>query len=172
MKPVIAPLCALLVLAAAQPVLAEAVSGAPWGSRNGTPCQSLTQKNAPSAAQATAILKCRRDKANESAGELWLMEKASIQVGASMPYAAAYHAWSMQGADTTKPVYPLRGSWTMAMCRNRADLARYSPADAQRNCSETDYQGEGVCWRTTFGDWDCTVTGRTGAQRQKTAPPQ
>ncbi len=172
MRAVVAPLSVLLVLAAGQSASAEAASGAPWGSRNAAPCNAVRQNNAPNAAQATAILKCRREKAYDSSGELWLMEKANIQVGGGMPFVTAYNTWTMQGADTTKQVFPLRGSWTMVMCRNRADLARYSAQDAQRNCSETDYQGDGVCWRTTFGDWDCTVTGRTGAQRQKTAPPQ
>lgn len=172
MKTIVAPLCILIAVAGGPSAWAEAASGAPWGARNAAPCAAVTQANPPSAAQATAILKCRREKAMDSSGELWLMEKAAIQVGGAQPFAAAYNTWTMQGADTKKPVYPLRGSWTMVMCRNRADLARYSPAEAQRNCSETDYQGEGVCWRTTFGDWDCTVSGRTGARREKTAPPQ
>ena len=172
MKPVLACLSVLLILGAGHSASAEAVSGAAWGARNGSPCVAVKGAKAPTAAQATAILRCRRDTANQSSGELWLMERANVQVGGAMPFKTAYNTWTMQGADTTKAVYPLRASWTMVMCRNRADLARYSPADAARNCSETDYTGDGVCWRTTFGDWDCTVTGRTGATRQKTAPPR
>lgn len=95
-----------------------------------------------------------------------------MQVGGAVSFASVYNTWTMQGADTKKQVYPLRATWTGVVCRNRKDLALYSPAEAQRNCSETDYTGDGVCWLTTFGDWDCTISGRAGATRQKTTPPQ
>lgn len=52
-----------------------------------------------------------------------------------------------------------------------------SLANAGKNCTSYDQpKAEGVCWKTTFGDWGCNMNdlNHSGSQHQKrnVAPPQ
>ena len=94
----------------ALPVLAQTPSL--WGARAPATCTPLKQAGAPSAAQAAQLLRCAKESASESTGELWLMKTVNVEVGAATTYAAMYPLITMQGADTTKRTYPIRGGWT------------------------------------------------------------
>ncbi len=65
--------------------------------------------------------------------------------------AAMYPLITMTGADTTKKVYPIRGSWTWSTCMLRADAAR--KGNRTSNCREAGVsEATGAYWQTTFGD--------------------
>ena len=146
-------------------------SGADWGARDPAGCTPLTQAGPPSAEQAVALMKCKREAAMAS-GELWLMENVVVQIGGARPYLEQYESVVMPDADVAKPVYPVRGSWTWAVCISRHDAA-IGGGNPDLNCSESDVRdAKGACWQTTFGDWQCTMNGTTGATRQGTAPPR
>lgn len=100
-----------------------------------------------------------------------LMERLTVQVGGAMPFVALYNTFTMPDADTTKRVHPLRGSWTWSRCLSRRDAAIYGSAEL--NCREAVVpSGTGVCWRTTFGDWRCLLTGPAQAAGPLTRAPR
>jgi hypothetical protein len=154
------------------PVWSQSKSGAPWGARAPAQCTPLKQSQPPSAVQAAQLLRCEKEKGSESTGELWLMENVNVEVGGPTTYAAMYQKIIMQEADTTKPVYPIRGSWTWSTCILRSDAGR-GGADPNLNCREADVTAAtGGCWRTTFNDWKCTMNGTTGSRSALVKPRQ
>lgn len=144
-------------------------TGSPWGARSPAQCQAVRQAKPPSVDQAIQLLRCVKESASQSTGELWLMEDVKVEIGGATDYAAMYPLITMNEADTTKKVYPIRGSWTWSSCMQRADAARRGNPDL--NCRETGVTGAtGACWQTTFGDWKCTMNGRSGDSRSPTRP--
>ena len=143
-------------------------SGAGWGARDPGSCVPLRQAGPPSAEEAAALFRCRREAAYDASGELWLMEDVDVEVGGARPFMEMYNVIDMPDADTTKPVHPIKGGWTWAVCTTRADAA-----DPDGNCRETDVSAAtGACWVTRAGDWRCFMNGRSGETRGPTAPPR
>lgn len=138
-----------------------------WGARQAATCPQVRQ--APAAAVAAQLVRCAKESQSTSTGESWLVEDLQVQVGGPTPFAAMYNAVTMPDADTSKRVYPIRGSWTWSVCKLRADARIYG--DPNLNCRETPVtQATGACWQTTFGDWRCTMNGTSGATRSPTRP--
>ncbi len=116
------------------------------------------------------MVRCVKETGSESTGELWLVENLKVDIGGPTKYAAMYPIITMAEADTTKQVYPIRGSWTGSICMLRSDAGR-GGKDPNLNCRETDVSNAtGACWRTTFGDWKCAMNGNSGATRTPTRP--
>ena len=65
----------------------------------------------------------------------------------------------MHDVDPSEPVYPIRGSYLMYQCSNIAPGHPWqSVYAAGKNCTIYDHkQAVGSCWKTTFGDWKCTM---------------
>lgn len=167
----IALFCGASALITAPGFTAHAVSGDPrWGARAPAQCTPLKQSQPPSAAQAAQLFRCEKETASESSGELWLVEDLKVEIGGATPFAAMYRLVTMREADTSKRVYPIRGSWTWSTCISRRD-AGLRGADPGLNCRETPVSGAtGACWQTTFGDWKCTMNGTSGAIKSPTRP--
>ena len=163
-----------IVLATAAVGMATAVSGvghaqraAPWGARQAATCPSIRQ--APTAAIASQLVRCARKVSQCRPGESWLVEDLQVEIGGPTSFAAMYNAVTMPDADTTKRVYPIRGSWTWSVCKLRKDAKIYGNPDL--NCRETPVtRATGACWQTTFGDWKCTMNGSSGETRQNVRP--
>lgn len=68
--------------------------------------------------------------------------------------------------DLKQSVYPIRVSYTSYNC------FAYRPGSSRegKNCITNDYQGIGICFRNTFGDWYCKAQG-TFSNKRDTAPP-
>lgn len=138
-----------------------------WGARKAATCPQIRQ--APSAAIATQLVRCAKEQQSTASGESWLVEDLQVQVGGPTSFAAMYNSVTMPDADTSKRVYPIRGSWTWSICILRADAKIYG--DPNLNCRETPVtQASGACWQTTFGDWRCQMNGTSGATRSKVRP--
>ncbi|RYY27602.1 MAG: hypothetical protein EOP62_06280 [Sphingomonadales bacterium] len=132
---------------------------APWGARTAATCPQIRQ--APTAATAGQLVRCAKERQSMSSGESWLVEDLQVQVGGPTSFVAMYNSVTMPDADTTKRVYPIRGSWTWSICMLRADAKIYG--DPNLNCRETPVtQASGACWQTTFGDWRCQMNGTSG----------
>jgi hypothetical protein len=166
----LAVFAALTALVSGVSVSANAETAAsPWGARSPAQCPSVQQGRPPSNEQAIQLLRCLKETASQSSGELWLMEDVRVEMGGPTDYAAMYPLITMTGADTTKKVYPIRGSWTWSTCMLRADAARKGNPDL--NCREAGVsEATGACWQTTFGDWKCAMNGRTGDSVSPTRP--
>ena len=60
----------------------------------------------------------------------------------------------MHDVDASQPVYPIRGSYQQYQCNN----PKTSVYKAGQNCSLSNIpKASGVCYKTTFGDWTCTI---------------
>jgi hypothetical protein len=155
----------------AQDAAAMAGDATPYGARNPVACRNIVLASVPTAAQAAEMVQCNHELINSGSGELWLLENLRITVGAATPFVAAYSQWVMAEADVRSRVYPLRGSFTRSVCKSRRDAAIYGNADL--NCYEKDVaDAKGVCWKTSFGDWRCLLTGAASGHREPTRPPQ
>lgn len=158
---------AVVVLAGAGGIAVAQDARALWGTRPAAACPTVRQ--APSAAQAGALVRCAKESQSTSSGESWLVEDLQVQVGGATRFAAMYNEVTMPDADTRKPVYPIRGSWTWSVCKLRRDARIYG--DPNLNCRETPVtRATGACWQTTFGDWKCTMNGTSGTTRSPTRP--
>jgi hypothetical protein len=152
------------------PATAQADPSSPWGARAPARCDALKVSAAPSAAQARQMVRCGHERASTSSGELWLMEDLAVEVGSAQPFKAFYNTYTMADADTKHPVHPIRGSFTWSVCMLRKDAA-VARRDPDQNCRETAVgDAKGVCWRTAFGDWRCSLTGHSGETRSPTRP--
>ncbi len=142
-------------------VFAQANTGAPWGAGRGpATCTPLKQPKAPSPAQAAQLLRCAKERIYDSSGELWLLKSVNVEVGGPTAFRALYNIVTMPEADTTKQVHPIRGDFTWSVCTWLPDTK-----NPGKNCAEsTVSNATGACWRTTFGDWKCTMNGTTGAR--------
>ncbi|MES2986463.1 MAG: hypothetical protein V4808_01020 [Pseudomonadota bacterium] len=131
-----------------------------WGARTAETCPQISQ--APTVASALSLVRCAKERQSTASGESWLVEDLQVQVGGPTSFAVMYNSVTMPDADTTKRVYPIRGSWTWSVCILRADAKIYG--DPNMNCRETPVtQASGACWQTTFGDWRCQMNGTSGA---------
>jgi len=136
------------------PAAEAAGLGAKYGTREPTSCTEMTApaNGALSAAQATQYLKCTTEL--ESGQQLYLLEDVIVQVATKgRPYNP--HNDSMPEIDTDQPIYAIRGSFVRYQCsRPDADIMQ----NVGRNCSSVDQpNAAGNCWKTTFGDWRCTM---------------
>jgi len=172
MQPLSLAMATAIIAGLSFPLAAQSGAGAPYGARDPIACPKVVQAQPPSAQQAALLIRCKRETVNSGSGELWLMENTRVEVGGPQPYAALYNTLTMADADVSKPVYPVRGSWTWATCISTRD-AGSGGRNASLNCRETDVgDATGACWQTTFGDWACTMNGRSGATRQGTRAPR
>ena len=76
----------------------------------------------------------------------------------------------MPDADVTQPVYPLRGSFDSYMC-----TATLPNRNSGHNCMMTHFpDASGACWKTTFGDWECSLagTGVNSTTKSQVPPPR
>lgn len=142
-----------------------------WGSREPTACPALAPSQPPGEAEAQQLVKCRRETAVSSTGDLWLMENVQVGMGPPRPFWEFYNSYVMPEADVNHDVLPIQGSWTWFRCIAMADAAK--SGDANRNCTETDVTGaSGVCWVTSGGTWQCNlVGGSSGEPRGPSQPP-
>lgn len=147
-------LAAILSCACALSPAGAAGLGAKYGTREPANCASTAAPDdgPPSAEQAAQYLKCTAEK--ESGQTLTLLEDVVVQVAAKgRPYNPGRE--SMPEIDTDQAIYALRGSFVRYQCsRPDPDIMQ----NVGKNCSSVDQpKAIGNCWKTTFGDWRCTM---------------
>jgi hypothetical protein len=135
------------------------VMDARFGARMNRVCGSVTDQ--PNADEAAALVQCNSD--SQTASSLVNFQNVKIQTGSTRPFGLERDS-SLDSADTTSRVMPIRGTETMVTCY--VINATYEPAG--QNCRATDItKGEGVCYKTTFGDWKCTLNGELAGTRKE-----
>ena len=160
----------LTALTSTGPSAAE--GGARWGARDPvTVCIEVSTAAPPSKQDIANLIRCEKETITAT-DELWLVDDLSVQIGASRLHLGINELLTMPDSDTAKEVYPIRGSWIWAVCRDPKALT-ISGEDPARNCTRTPIaKAEGACWMTTFGSWRCNMTGPSGAAEKGFAPPQ
>lgn len=132
--------------------------GADYGARDPRTCKDTKQpiKGAISAAQAQEYVICARE--GVATGSLHLVEDLKVEVGKGRPYSTANGPWATD-IDTSATVYPIRGSFKNYICQpHHSNPAVPQYDNIGKNCSLYDSPvAEGVCYKTTFGDWKCEM---------------
>jgi hypothetical protein len=140
---------------AVSPFAAQAQTGVGahfGGARDPQVCASRT---APPSGPITADLAakyvtCVEEHASLTA--LYLIDNMKVQVGASRPFQIRSDSYS--DIDPAQPVYPIRGSYVRYSC----SVPNAAVGTVGKNCSIVDQpNATGVCFRTTFGDWNCEM---------------
>ena len=142
--------------------------GAKFGARDPRTCQSKKEptKGAISAEQAKQYFICDTEKLIDS-DDLQLVDNVKVEVGKARPYQQLSD--SHPDIDTTAPLYPIRGSLTRYICHPVSSYMN----NAGKNCSSwNEPNATGVCYKTTFGDWNCAMTDLSGIQTSPVPPPK
>ncbi len=142
--------------------------GAQYGTRDPATCTN--RKTVPaSAAVAMTYVKC--DTEGVFAGRLYLTTDLKVQVGSSRPFNFNQDSMAT-GIDARQPVYDIRGSYTQYQC----DLLSERQTDFAKthNCMKYPAAagGYGRCFKDTFGDWHCQMTGGGPTQVKDQLPPR
>jgi len=147
--------------------------GSKYGSRDPFVCKSRKEpaKGTPMPAQIKDYVKCSSENVvGRMAPKLYLLEHVPVEVGKGRPFQAADLNFAV--IDNSMPLYPIRGSYDWYICHvNEAGFP------AGRNCSiYKEPNASGFCYKTTFGDWNCTMADRAaiarGPEAQPVAPPK
>ena len=157
-------------------VTATAVKGNKYGTRDARTCddKKAPARGAISAALATKYFICEAEGVKGS--ELYLVENVKTEVGGSRPFNPRDDV-NYYNIDVRFPVYPIRGSFTMYQCvpvENDPKFPTYN--NVGENCSRYENRNaKGSCYKTTFGDWRCTMADFNIAdddKKHRVAPPQ
>jgi hypothetical protein len=128
--------------------------GAKYGSRDPQTCDSTKEptKGAPSVDQIRKYLPCHMEGTFN--GGLYLIDDVNVQIGKGIPYATFDILARPGDADPASVIYPIRGSFKKYQCFQAKDYP------AGQNCTVyAEPKASGICWRTTFGDWTCNMSG-------------
>lgn len=164
------------VAAAAALVAAEPGVGAKYESRDPFVCASRKEpaSGAPSANRLKDLVRCGTGGERVASQMLYLLENLQVEVGKGRPYQASDR--QSHNIDPSFPVYPIRGSYDRYQCslvNNAIDLRAYKSG---ANCSVyPNPEATGVCYKTTFGDWNCVMSDHmigSGSKREYVAPPK
>jgi len=143
--------------------------GKRFGTRDPRTC-SATQKPLTGAITADLgrqYLICQLE--NVSHDYLNLVANVQVQIGAGVPYNARNFP-SITDIDPKSPVYPFRASFNQYVCDPISSMVN----NKGKNCDMTvRSKATGVFVRTTFGDWNCYLTGSDIINAPKTysVPP-
>ena len=149
-KFLMAAIAALFLLGTFNMTFAQGI-GAKYGSRDPQTCADTKSpaKGAITAAQAAKYVVCAQD--GEQSSLLYLIENVKVSVGGSRAYNSFSDSYATS-IDTNAPVYPIRGSLDKYQCD------KVSSDNAKRNCTlYHEPKAEGKCYKTTFGDWYCSM---------------
>ncbi len=143
-----------------------------FGARNPRTCADT---KAPTRGAITADLAkvyfiCRAERFSGS--DLYLVDRVSVEVGGGRPYNPRSDI-NYAEIDVTVPIYPIRGSYLQHQC-TRVFSEPGTLYNVGKNCASSDNRNAtGSCYRTTFGDWRCSMfdINQTSADRHFQVPP-
>ena len=144
--------------------------GAQYGAREPATCTS--RKAAPNAGTARQYLLCDMEGL-DGFGNLLLYTDVSVQIAS--PRAFIYNQDSGRSQiDVRAPVYDIRGAFKEYQCGK--PILGGGAYTATHNCNLYEQpQATGTCYRDTFGDWHCLMTGNRLAstnQVREQMPPR
>lgn len=129
-----------------------------WGTRDPVACGPFTVDEIPAdslnSVLATTIYKCAKEAIAVGGEEyLNLVEDLKFQVAKPRPFGTDLDDYLIDNADQEFPVYPARVSQTSVRCHFISDILE----NDGKNCRETPEGGEGHCFVSVFGEWNCHV---------------
>ena len=147
----LATIATIFICGATHSTFAQNGIGKKYGARDPQTCADTKSpaKGAITAAQAAKYVVCAQD--GEQSSLLYLVENVKVSVGGSRAYNSFSDSYATS-IDTNAPVYPIRGSLDKYQCD------KVSTDNAKRNCTlYHEPKAEGKCYKTTFGDWYCSM---------------
>lgn len=157
----------MILLGAGLSTFAQTGAGKPFGARDPRTCADTKQptSGAMTTALATKYVICSQEHVE---GEnLYLIEDLTVQVGGAVPYNPNRFPFASD-IDTKAPVYPIRASFKEYQCHQVSDVLQ----NKGYNCSIYPRpKATGVCVKTTFGDWSCTITSDDRSEPETNMPP-
>ena len=146
--------------------IGHAQSESRFGSRSPRRCGVVSTP--PNAQQAAALIQCGYERTSHDF--ISLVEQVRVHMGGSRPFNAFADGYATD-IDASAKVLPIRGSSITYMCGAISDMA---PSNRGKNCvTERNMDAKGICWRTTFHDWRCSMMQVIGSQKEfGQAPPQ
>ncbi len=149
-------------------LVAQKGVGAQFGSRDPYTCSSKTfPKSGPiTAAMARQYIICGAEEGDGSARSIWLLEDVTVDVGKGV----VTHYITQADQDPNGRVYALRGSLKQYLC-HKVQHGEFE--NGGKNCALWHKTGAtGKCYRTTFGDWTCSMNALDVLQIGGQPPPQ
>ncbi len=149
--------------------------GADYGSRDPRACKDAKNPShgAPSAEQAKQYAICGLE--HVEGAYLYLVEDITVEVGKGRSYSALSEPFASD-IDTKSPVYPIRASFKQYQCGHEHKDPSSPIYNLGKNCSiSPEPKAEGKCYKTSFGDWSCSITSRTSDYKttiRDVAPPK
>jgi len=130
---------------------------ATYASRDPRKCTSVIAP--PNQAQAAALVQCTMEVATSIGARL--MQNVNVQIGAPRSFDPETDS-RLKEIDAQAPILPLTGRAMSYFCSSVA----FGLYHAGTNCAVTPMpQVNGRCWRTTFGDWKCSLDEPTANSR-------
>lgn len=136
----------------------QAGVGSKYGTRDPYSCKSTKTpaSGAISAEVAAQYVICSAE--GETGGMLYLLENVKVEVGNGRRFNPNSDDYA--DIDQKSLLYPIRGSFTRFQC-GAVSRGPILP-NVGKNCNSGDQpNATGVCYRTTFGDWHCSMTDLT-----------
>jgi hypothetical protein len=149
--------------------------GAKYGTRDPRTCGSRTAPahGAPSAEQAKQYVICELEQ-GDGQHPLFLVNNVQVQVAAvSHPPNQLVKEITAATMDPSEPIWDIRGSFTIYRCDALASLTAQNDFARSHNCwVSVQPKGTGYCYKDTFGDWHCGLTGTLTNWQANSLPPQ
>lgn len=94
------------------------------------------------------------DSESDSGHRLYLVSDIkNIEVAKGRPFNIVTD--SFPDVDPSETVYNIRGSFTFYACNKLGDIN----GEPGKNCTaEDEPQADGMCYKSTFGDWHCHLS--------------
>jgi hypothetical protein len=105
---------------------------------------------------------------------LFLVTKVQVQVAAvSHPPNLLVKEITAATMDPREPIWDIRGSFTLYRCDALASLIAQNDFARTHNCWVSEQpKATGYCYKDTFGDWHCGLTGTVINWQTNSLPPQ
>jgi hypothetical protein len=95
-----------------------------------------------------------------------LTEDVKVEIAKSRPFQP--HSDILPDGDTTLPVYPIRGTLRRYTCNQESGYLK----NIGKNCLVwLEPKASGVCYKTTFGDWKCSMSDSSPIKSYNQPPP-
>ena len=145
----------LLIALTAQLAARSQGPGAPYGTRDPLTCAPIKTSTLDSGS-AKKLFQCGAEVIDGF--YIHLVTNLDMEMGAARQYNPSSDTYS--GIDPRSVVYPIRGSFTLYQCSKVFNIDA-SHTNVGKNCAAYPKpKAEGMCYRTTFGDWNCKMFDR------------
>ena len=124
-------------------------------------------RSKPNTQEIEALVRCTFE--GKTGSRITLVEDIKVQTGGTRAYNQFSDGYATS-IDTDAKVMPIRGSMTTYQCNKLSKFTKaqdgpYYVENANRNCLVVKQpNAEGKCYKTTFGDWKCSMQESIGPE--------